>query len=246
MTKVRGLRPRVRGADVAGRLRCRRALPSIPILILLLAAATRTAPAAGTGTHDDPIVDSDMTREEAVLRGVSPKAPAAVLERQAVVDVRYRGFDGRIHRGQIVVDRSLVGEVREAFRKALRAGFPIHSVIPVSHPRFRWSDERSMAANNTSGFNYRRVTGGERLSRHALGTAVDVNPIQNPYIRGGTVLPPGARYDPHRPGTLTEEGPVVRAFLRFGWTWGGHWKTLKDYQHFQAPPRTGGGSGRTE
>ena len=211
-----------------------------------MVATPRTAPGAGTGTYEDPIVDSAMTREEAVLRSVNPEAPAAVLERQAVVDVRYRGFDGMIHKGQIVVDRSLVREIREAFRTALRAGFPIHSVIPISHPRFQWSDERSMAANNTSGFNYRCVTGGERLSRHALGLAVDVNPLQNPYIRGETVLPPGARYDPHRPGTLTEDGPVVRTFLRMGWTWGGHWKTLKDYQHFQAPPRPGGRSGQTE
>jgi hypothetical protein len=174
---------------------------------------------------------------------VNPEAPAVLLERQAVVEVRYLGFDGLVHLGQIVVDRSLTEQIREVFRTALRSGFPIHSVIPVSHPDFRWSDARSMAANNTSGFNYRRVTGGKRLSRHALGLAVDINPLQNPYIRGSWVLPPGAVYDPNREGTLRDDGPVVQAFLRLGWAWGGHWKTLKDYQHFQAPPRRPGRTG---
>lgn len=226
--------PRTVSAPKRGRC-SGRLFPFLALAVLLVVASTIHA-GERPGTLEAPIVDSRMTREQAVYRGVHRDAPDWILERQAVVEVCYRGFDGKVHQGQIVVDRGLVEDVKAVFQAALRANVPMASVIPVSHERFGWSDDRSMAANNTSGFNYRPVTGGKRLSRHALGWAVDINPLQNPYIRGQTVLPPGADYDPDRPGTLTESSPVVRTFLRLGWTWGGHWKSLKDYQHFEAPP----------
>jgi hypothetical protein len=90
-----------------------------------------------------------------------------------------------------------------------------------------------MLCNNTSAFNYRKVTGGKVLSMHAYGYAIDINPVQNPYIKGRVVLPEGAIYKPYRPGTLTRSSPVVMEFIRLGWTWGGSWKSLKDYQHFE-------------
>ena len=204
--------------------------------VILTAVSHGPLFAGGAGTLEDPVVDSAMTREQAVVRRDGPRAPEEILNRQEVVKVLYRGFDGRVHRGQLVVDRRLAGDVREVFRIALQAEFPIFSVIPISHPRFGWDDDKSMAANNTSGFNYRTVTGGSTLSRHALGLAVDINPALNPYIRGGVVLPEGAEYVPGRPGTLTPDSPVVQAFLRLGWTWGGTWESLKDYQHFQKDP----------
>jgi hypothetical protein len=90
-----------------------------------------------------------------------------------------------------------------------------------------------MLANNTSAFNYRKVTGGKYLSRHAYGFAIDINPVQNPYIKGRIVLPPNAVYDTSKPGTLACDSLVVTTFIRLGWTWGGNWKSLKDYQHFE-------------
>ncbi len=187
-----------------------------------------------TGPRADPetvIIDSRMTRAEAIHRSASPAAPPAVLNRQALVTVHYLGFDGRLHEGQVVIDERLVSDIREVFRIARRSGFPIQSAVPVA--AFGWDDDRSMAANNTSGFNYRTVPGTRRLSRHAFGFAIDINPRQNPFIRNGKIRPPGARYDPNQPGTLTPDGPIVRAFRRLGWTWGGDWRTIKDYQHFQ-------------
>ena len=94
-----------------------------------------------------------------------------------------------------------------------------------------------MAANNTSAFNYRTIAGTVRLSNHASGRAIDINPRQNPYIKGQVVQPPGAKYEPNAEGTLTEEHPVVRAFLKLGWAWGGHWTTTQDYQHLEKPNR---------
>jgi len=90
-----------------------------------------------------------------------------------------------------------------------------------------------MLANNTSAFNYRKVTGGKSLSMHSYGFAIDINPVQNPYFKGSIVLPEGAIYNPVAPGTLTAASPIVKTFKRLGWGWGGEWKSLKDYQHFE-------------
>lgn len=211
---------------------------SVVAAILAAAAVGQTAMAAppAAGTVGDPIVDSAMTEEQA-FDGLSPDCPPDVRKRQAVLTVLYYSFDHKVHRGQLVVDRDLEADVRRAFDVVLAEKFPVRSVIPVSDPRFRkdgkWDDGLSMAANNTSGFNYRQVTGGGGLSNHAFGRAIDINPVQNPYIRGATVLPPGAKYDPTAAGTLTARHPVTRALVDRGWVWGGTWTSPRDYQHFE-------------
>jgi hypothetical protein len=135
--------------------------------------------------------------------------------------------------GQLVVHRELEREVREIFREILLARFPLETMIPVV--AFGWSDEASMEANNCSAFNYRLKVGKNNLSAHATGRAIDINPRQNPYIRGDLTLPPGAQYNVDAPGTLLANGAVVRAFESRGWTWGGRWTTLLDYHHFEKP-----------
>ena len=189
---------------------------------------------APIGTIDNPIVDSNITLNEALRK----YAPPAFKRRQSIVDVLYYSFDGKVHKGQVVIDERLASDIREVFRIALGSRFPINSVIPVSHNRFHkngeWnSDGQSMLSNNTSAFNYRKATGSKRLSMHSYGFAIDINPVQNPYIKGKIVLPPGAVYDKYKPGTLTYNSPIVKTFMRLGWTWGGNWKSLKDYQHFE-------------
>jgi hypothetical protein len=189
---------------------------------------------APAGTIANPIVDSDITLAEALRK----YAPVEFKNRQRIVDVLYYSFDGKVHKGQVVIEERLVDDILEVFRVAFESKFPVNSAIPVSHGRFHkngeWnSDEQSMLSNNTSAFNYRKVTGGSKLSRHAYGFAIDINPVQNPYIKGEKVLPPGAVYDPFAPGTLIPDCPVVRTFKRLGWTWGGEWNSLKDYQHFE-------------
>jgi hypothetical protein len=186
------------------------------------------------GTLQDPIIDSNMTLVEALRKG----GPWQIKKKQEIIDLLYYSFDGKIHKGQLVIDKRLSGDIREVFKVALRSKFPITSVIPISDYRFfkdgKWNDDnQSMLANNTSGYNYRTVTGGKSLSKHAYGYALDINPIQNPYIKGSIILPYFAVYDPAKPGTLTADSAVVKTFLRLGWTWGGNWKSLKDYQHFE-------------
>ena len=187
-----------------------------------------------SGSLENPIIDSNITLFEALRK----YAPPEFKEKQGFVEVLYYSFDGKIHKGQLVVDKRLIKDIQEVFRVALEIKFPIASVIPISSGRFlkngKWNeDDQSMLANNTSGFNYRKVTGGKSLSKHAYGFAIDINPVQNPYIKGKVVLPPGAVYDIRKLGTLSSNSPVVRSFIRLGWTWGGNWKSLKDYQHFE-------------
>lgn len=192
------------------------------------------------GSPKYPIIDSAMTEKEA-FDGLDPKCPDDIRKRQRLVTVKYFSTDGRVHQGQLVLDAELVDDIERVFALALKDKFPIRSVIPIADRRFRkdgrWDDELSMEADNTSAFNYREVTGGGRLSNHAYGRAVDINTFENPYMKGGTVLPHGAAYDPKVAGTFTAESPLVREFLRLGWAWGGNWSDRKDYQHFEKPPK---------
>jgi peptidoglycan LD-endopeptidase CwlK len=211
------------------------ALTAIPIDLTSYAQSPRT------GTSGHPIIDSKMTDREA-FEGLDPKCPEDIRKRQKVVKLKYYSPDGKIHQGQLVIDTELRNDIKKVFALALKERFPIYSIIPISDKRFRkdgrWDDELSMEANNTSAFNYREITGGGRLSNHAYGRAIDINPFQNPYIKDGLVLPYGARFDPSIPGTLTADHSIVRAFLQLGWVWGGNWTSPKDYQHFEKPLKT--------
>jgi hypothetical protein len=171
-------------------------------------------------------------RWEDAVRGREAEARAAGL---SLVGVRFVDFGARERRGQILVARELEREVREVFAAVLEARFPLQSVVPVA--AFGWSDDASMEANNSSGFNPRPMVGGTRPSHHSTGRAVDLNPALNPFIKGSLVLPPGAVYDPTRPGTLTPDSAPVLAFESRGWTWGGRWDSRPDYHHFEKPEK---------
>jgi hypothetical protein len=159
--------------------------------------------------------------------------PVSAAQLQAV-HVRYRGFDGAPHVGVLVVNRRVARDVTTVFRRLYAARFPIRRITPIS--AFHGSDNASMAADNTSAFNCRRAVGGSGWSEHAYGTAIDVNPVENPYMLNGRVLPPaGRRYlnrSRVRPGMAVGSGVLVRAFASVGWKWGGRWTGSPDYQHF--------------
>jgi hypothetical protein len=146
------------------------------------------------------------------------------------------GFDHRVHVGTMIVNVAVVSDVEQIFHTLYNAGFPIHSMKPEE--AFKGSDPASMAADNTSGFNcrYAVAPGPSEWSVHAYGEAIDVNPVQNPYLEGGKVQPSaGATYlnrTDVRPGMAVPGGTLVTAFLRVGWYWGGRWTSSPDYQHF--------------
>jgi hypothetical protein len=166
-----------------------------------------------------------------------PVGPASLR----LLRISYVGFDGRAHRGALVVNRGVTSEVTSVFRTLYRARFPIRRMRPISY--YGGSDDRSAAADNTSGFNcrYAVASGPKRWSVHAYGEAIDVNDVENPYLEGGRVIPPaGAAYrdrSRYRPGMAVAGGVLVRAFAAVGWRWGGRWAATPDYQHFS---KTGG------
>jgi hypothetical protein len=156
-----------------------------------------------------------------------------------LVKLTHWGFDGQPHPGDLVIHRDHADRILTVFASLFEARFPIERVRPIEE--FGGDDDRSMAANNTSGFNCRKVAGTRRWSQHAHGWAVDINPVQNPYVLpSGEVRPPAGRAhtrrDPAVPGLITADGPVVATFSRIGWSWGGRWRS-PDYQHFSATGR---------
>ena len=166
-----------------------------------------------------------------------PGSPVA-LSGLRYVTVSYRGFDGADHVGELVIAASVASPVVGVFRELYERRYPIASLRLVDD--FGGSDDRSMSANNTSAFNCRPVTGGGGFSEHSYGTAIDINPVQNPYVSGSTVAPPqGRSYLARTPGlgVITAGDVVVTAFARIGWSWGGSWISPVDYQHFSATGR---------
>jgi hypothetical protein len=151
------------------------------------------------------------------------------------LEVSHWDFAGRRRVGSIVVAAREARDILSVFRKLYAARFPIRRLRPVE--AYKGSDDASMAADNTSGFNCRFVSGTRRWSQHAYGLAIDINPVENPYVDGGRVRPPaGRRYldrSRARPGMVVAGDVVVRAFAAIGWSWGGRWSS-PDYQHFSA------------
>ena len=161
------------------------------------------------------------------------------LEDLRLVTLSHRGMDGVDHTGEIVVHRDAAAGVVQVFSALFDARFPIRRMELIDV--YGGDDDLSTLANNTSGFNCRETTGGSGWSQHSYGTAIDINPVQNPYVSHGSVLDPSAtRYldrSLDEPGMIHDGDAVVQAFSAIGWDWGGHWSEPLDYQHFS---RSGG------
>jgi hypothetical protein len=155
--------------------------------------------------------------------------------------VGYWGFDGKNRMGTLVVNRSAVGPLTVVFRRLYKARFPIRRMRPID--AYGGNDERSLAADNTAAFNCRYAVGPgpKRWSAHAYGLAIDVDPVENPYLESGRAHPRSGRVYLDRrnvrPGMAVRGGLLVSAFASVGWQWGGRWTGTPDYQHFSA---TGG------
>ena len=153
-----------------------------------------------------------------------------------LLELDHWGYDGLVQRGRLIVHENEARRIRGVFKRLFEVRFPIRKMRLID--AYDGSDSRSLRANNTSGFNCRFVAGTTRWSMHAFGRAIDVNPVQNPYVAGSHVSPPsGAEYvDRSRQakGMIHAGDRVVRAFAAAGWEWGGYWTYPKDYQHFSS------------
>jgi hypothetical protein len=202
-------------------------------LLGVLAEADELAPARGGYEARITTLPASLRR---TMTGTSWRSGCPVgLDDLRLLTLTHHDLDDDLRWGHLVVHRQVAADLAEVFRGLHDAGFPIERMRIVD--RYGADDDRSMADNNTHAFNCRRITGGTSWSKHAYGWAVDINPVQNPYVRGSTVLPgEGRAYLDRgdvRPGMIVRPGPVTRAFDALGWTWGGDWNTLKDYQHFE-------------
>ena len=147
----------------------------------------------------------------------------------------YYDFNGRVRKGEMVCNKAIADDLIYIFKQLYKARYQIESIRLIDD--FDGDDAKSMAANNTSCFNYRNKTSGSSLSAHAMGMAVDVNPLQNPYVKGGIVEPESAAEFADRsldfPHKITEEDLCCKLFRERGFQWGGSWNSVKDYQHFE-------------
>lgn len=145
-------------------------------------------------------------------------------------------FDGVVHEGELIVNKSLADEVLSIFYQLYQSQYPLSSVRLVDDFGEPGDDNVSMAANNTSAFNYRYVTGTKKLSLHSFGAAIDINPMLNPYLVGDRIAPEnGAKYADRTQdfaGKIDHDDLCFKLFTAHGWTWGGDWHVDKDYQHF--------------
>jgi len=179
------------------------------------------------------IIDANLTLEEVLKNKQTLSAPQEVLDRQRMVEVTYYAFDGLLHQGQIVVDMDLAEEVKEAFCIIKKTKFPIKSVIPFVDRCFMSEEEKMASINNTSAFNYRLMTDSNKLSNHAFGRAMDINPALNPFVKGAEVIPLSAKRDISLPGTIVGDEEFVAYLKSKGWEWGGDWTDRKDYMHLE-------------
>ncbi len=156
------------------------------------------------------------------------------------VHVLYTDFDGETQEGELICNAAIAQDLVEIFYELHENDYPIEQIHLVDE--YGGDDEASMTANNTSCFNYRSVAGTSTLSNHALGRAVDINPLYNPYItytaNGSIDVSPSAGWDyadrsanfAHK---INTNDLCYRLFKEHGFTWGGSWNSSKDYQHFE-------------
>jgi len=203
------------------------------VVIAVVLAASAASPPLSFQASQGPVPVAVAER----MRGHSwhDGCPTAISD-LSYLRLSYFGFDGVVHQGELVVHREVATEVISIFEALFEQRFPIEKMRLIDD--YAGDDDVSMADNNTSAFNCRFVPGKPGVfSKHSSGHAVDVNPRINPMIVGTAVFPPSAAAFVDRkkaaPGSLRPGDPTVRTFLRYGWTWGGAWQSMKDYQHFE-------------
>ena len=154
--------------------------------------------------------------------------------------VQHIDFEGRTQQGVIICNKVIAKDLREIFAELYKAKYPIERIRPISE--YGNDDEQSMQANNTSCYCYRTVEGSSKLSKHARGMAIDVNPLYNPCVKrkkDGTLLVQPSTGKPYvNRGKqfkykITQQDLCYRLFVKHGFKWGGAWRSLKDYQHFE-------------
>lgn len=208
-------------------------------LLLLLLAFVLPLTAQDTLRYEDYLFISQPVpfKVQARMAGKSMPDHATISYKSLrYLTLPYYDFNGEIQEGEMVCNESIALDLLDIFRTLFAAQYQICSIRLIDD--FNADDETSMRANNTSCFCYRTIAGSKTLSRHAMGMAVDVNPLQNPYVDGPIVQPATATEYADRtkdfPHKIDAHDLCKRTFVAHGFLWAGSWPTVaKDYQHFE-------------
>lgn len=177
------------------------------------------------------------------IKGKSYKKGAKIsLDSLRYLKIRYVDFDGNVQDGEMIVNKKIARRTLKVFYQLYKIKYPIEKMKLVDE--YDADDEKSMADNNTSAFNYRKVANSTKLSNHSLGLAIDINPRINPYITSYGIAPANSKVYRIREVSkcrgkysdymIHRGDKVYKIFRKYGFTWGGDWKHSKDYQHFEA------------
>lgn len=222
-------------------------------------AQTESTPAPPPTAADIAAMPAGTVLDEAILRDLPADAlftaeplPDAVFARISGVsyienpditpdELRYLRLlhitpAGETKTGEMIANYSIADDLVEIFRALYDARYPIEQIQLIE--AYGGDDDASMADNNSSCFNYRTVPDKGTLSRHALGLAIDVNPLYNPYITDtGVIMPESAAPYADRGGDfpmkITKDDLCCQLFREHGFHWGGFWSNSPDYQHFE-------------
>lgn len=163
--------------------------------------------------------------------------PHISFEDLSYLKLKHYDFSHSVSQGELIVSKKLAEEILCIFEELFEAEYEIEKIRLCDH--YDGDDEKSMADNNSSAFNYRVVADTDTLSLHALGRAIDINPLINPYIVGEKVMPANALQYCNRELAFLHKidcsDLCYKIFRSHGWLWGGEWKSSKDYQHFYKP-----------
>lgn len=207
--------------------------------------APTTASTAPASTIEQPEIEEPAPTFEASIGAVDAETLGSSWregcpigpEELSLLTITHWDFDGEVRSGELVVHSDVAEDVVSVLASLFDARFPLERVELVQ--AYNSDDDLSMAANNTSAFNCRRVAGTVSWSEHAFGKAIDINPVQNPFLRSAVLPSAGAEYldrSDLRPGMIVPGDVVVQAFAAIDWRWGGEW-TSPDYQHFSQSGR---------
>jgi signal peptidase I len=185
------------------------------------------------------VIDENYAKQ---MQGITYQKECPVsLDDLRIVNVKYLGFDDSVHFGDIVVHKDIAFETSQIFEELFTISHPIRKIYPIE--KYNGDDFESIEADNTSAFNCRLAEGSKKYSKHSYGKAIDINPIENPYVYkdGTTSHKDSIKYlnresndsSFENKAVLTSSSQVVQIFKKYGWKWGGDWKNIKDYQHFQ-------------
>ncbi|MDD4202696.1 MAG: M15 family metallopeptidase [Candidatus Omnitrophica bacterium] len=208
----------------------KRIIPIIICIAIILGSAKKEL----ITKHDVP----SEIKEKIIGNSWKEKGPVDIRD-LAYLKVKYLGFDQKKHMGDIIVNKDIAKEIEEIFNELYQNSFPIEKIRLIDE--YNADDNLSMEDNNSSALCVRNIAGKDEWSMHSYGLAIDINPVQNPFISETTVSPEkGKEYLDRknvRQGMIVKGDPCYNTFIKRGWVWGGDWETPKDYMHFEKRDR---------